>query len=843
MKSIGGNMTKESRQKADASLRVDEQGGILVGLRLDPALSARRAELTDPAHLSETQDRLHDFAARLDQIEALGDLFSDDIDTVLRKPAPDVATLAKARPEPALVEQEAARVADTVTSAPQKADAELPEGDGFETGDASESGSNDVAETMGQTGSSFDIPSLRPPGASDFDDLYATEDETTSEPEMDVSEPEAAVTPDPVVLPAPHEAEDPFAAANFTRIDDNLAEQNARISEEVIEIGEIDDLPEDSVEDFAWTGFDPTARTDWEAVDDQRDFDNLSDPDFPDDEEDGESYGVLDEFLSRSDLSAVDAPADPHVAPLRFEDRLKGDPVDFSDEDEGSLDDFRRQPEDSLEDVLRDDIWLDDIMPDETAPAANHNNDDADVWENPMTRTDTETSQDLARDIPAIRGEDADPLAYLDDDAGPVAEKDANPVARPAVPEASQEAGQQNGILGLLGMVPEKEAAAPEALLEADGVEEPAVETAASVPAKGSRMPMIAASAVLAVALGFGLVNMGVIPLGSGANDLTASVAPDAYTPVTAEDASAPPALPTPPGGLGETEAQDPLSQELADLRDTAAPQEPPADPSSSEAADQLDRVAKGLEAAAEGDLNDLFLPENATAVPAAAAGPVVTQEILDGLATDADLAETRAAIERMFSDMQAMQAKATEREAAIGTLQARLAEIETLARRAETLALAQNEVIVDVVRLQEQMLTAEELIVDLSRRVAAIEAADPADRVSVDRSLEDLDRRISGLSRDVGLVARMSLNGSAAPLSLPTSANPKTSEPAAPGAGAIYQDSNTQITPSGANASQVPSGVKVGDFVDRYGYVLDVVPTSDGARLVVMENGSVIVP
>lgn len=846
-------MTQESRQKADASLRVDEQGGILVGLRLDPALVARRPELTDPARISETEERLYDFAARLDEIEALGDLFDDDLDAALSKPASAPAASPADRKAPVAAVAAAAAAAPVAEAVAQKLvvpeDLIEPISAPMEAEEASE---GHKAADQTETGAPEDLPGLRPPGADDFDEIYGRAADPEHEPAAPVHQDDADDIP---AIPV-EVAEEDFSFGSFKTIDEDLAARNARLSEEVIEISEIDNLPEDAVEDFAWKGFDQAGRDGWEAVEDDRDpedlqedaesddgmsgfsfdapslrppgaedFDMLDDPDFPDEEDfgddlAGEDLGPFEQFLVQTEQN------------------------DIKDEG-GDAGEFLRQPEDSLEDVLRDDIWLEEIMPDEPAPEAKGSNEEAYVWENPMTRTETEISREPAREDVPHHADDLDPLGFLDED--PVREDwKKEPAAEEETLDPIRDAGAQapkQGILGMLGVGAaqdhseehgrsgdEPEADALDAETDATG---PAAAGDAP-PAKGSRLPLIAASVVLAAALGFGLVNMGVIPMGSG------SSTPDVMTAAK----PAPTDVPVPATGMGGTaEASDPLSEDLAALRDTAPPVATPDVPAPADAADQLDRVAKGLEAAADGEIEDLFLPETAAPLPAKVDGPVVTQEVLDALATDADIAETKAAIDRMFADMQAMAAKAEEREAVIGTLQSRIAEIETLARRAETLALAQNEVIVDVVRLQEQMLTAEELIVDLSRRVAAIEAADPADRVSVDRSLEDLDRRISGLSRDVGLVARMTMNGSAAPLSMPVTATPRTSEPAAPGAGAVYQDSNAQIGPAGSGAAGVPAGVKVGDFVDRYGYVLDIVPTSDGARLVVMENGSVIIP
>ena len=40
-----------------------------------------------------------------------------------------------------------------------------------------------------------------------------------------------------------------------------------------------------------------------------------------------------------------------------------------------------------------------------------------------------------------------------------------------------------------------------------------------------------------------------------------------------------------------------------------------------------------------------------------------------------------------------------------------------------------------------------------------------------------------------------------------------------------------------------MPSDASPGDFVEGYGYVLDVVPASGDQNLVIMENASILVP
>ena len=54
---------------------------------------------------------------------------------------------------------------------------------------------------------------------------------------------------------------------------------------------------------------------------------------------------------------------------------------------------------------------------------------------------------------------------------------------------------------------------------------------------------------------------------------------------------------------------------------------------------------------------------------------------------------------------------------------------------------------------------------------------------------------------------------------------------------------SNDQTEAPKQTAPSIPSDVSKGDYVEGYGYVLDVVPASGGQKLVVMENGSLLIP
>lgn len=352
----------------------------------------------------------------------------------------------------------------------------------------------------------------------------------------------------------------------------------------------------------------------------------------------------------------------------------------------------------------------------------------------------------------------------------------------------------------------------------------PAAET--SAPEKSASMPTPSFSAAKPV-------EQAPIP------EAPEAMAPEAVTPVapTAPAVEAP-AVEAP---AAEPEAQAPVDEAagtdhdlFAELDNIPAPVEPVQADDGQKAADALNDIAAGLESAANGDLNDLLMAVE----PAKEEVPALDlDKALEAYAKVEDVSAFRGEIDEIRSMFEQYRAELDTKEQRIATLEADLNGAKAQAAHAEQLALAQNEVLVEVVRLTDKTDMAESLIVDLSRRVASLEVTDPADRVAVERNFERLDTVVKGLSRDVGMVARVAINGS--PVALP--ANNKSASTGS-GSDVVYAESGrVNGLPAAAKPENVPSNAKKGDFVEGYGKVLDIIPTSDGATLIVMENGSVI--
>ena len=139
---------------------------------------------------------------------------------------------------------------------------------------------------------------------------------------------------------------------------------------------------------------------------------------------------------------------------------------------------------------------------------------------------------------------------------------------------------------------------------------------------------------------------------------------------------------------------------------------------------------------------------------------------------------------------------------------------------------------LVRFVAAEEKLEIAEQLIVDLSRRISSVENFNPADAEVVEAKLTELDTSFRGLQRDVGMVARMAINGSPTQVTGRTSGQPLSN---------FDRATNASMRTAAATPDAVPASVKVGDHVNGYGTVLEIFGVSDGGRMVVMENGTVV--
>jgi cob(I)alamin adenosyltransferase len=153
--------------------------------------------------------------------------------------------------------------------------------------------------------------------------------------------------------------------------------------------------------------------------------------------------------------------------------------------------------------------------------------------------------------------------------------------------------------------------------------------------------------------------------------------------------------------------------------------------------------------------------------------------------------------------------------------------------------------VFADFAAIQESLEQTQSVLLDVAGRVSRLENANPASQSKVDRSLNQLRGEIDRLAANMAVLSRMTLDGTAvlesdgktgakavktSPKAMPKSENDK-----------VFQ-SNVQSKPGKAKAGKVTSKVKKGDFVEGYGFVLDIVPASGGKKLVIMENGSELV-
>lgn len=224
--------------------------------------------------------------------------------------------------------------------------------------------------------------------------------------------------------------------------------------------------------------------------------------------------------------------------------------------------------------------------------------------------------------------------------------------------------------------------------------------------------------------------------------------------------------------------------------------------------------------------------------------------------------------------------------EAEIDVLKAEMVKINSIADNTNRQANSMASALVDISRLGEESAANDMRLVELTGRVARVELNDPGSvaRQSAEKAagtaVSRIEQRLDDLSADIGIVARMAVKNNANPFGggdnadlLPLRAAPSVdSEPsperfsrpsheaprisdspdqaraaATPGRRTGRSKYPETISPrktftiSNNDASRV-SRVQRGDFVDGYGYVLEIKPVKGGGRMVIMENGSVYV-
>lgn len=168
---------------------------------------------------------------------------------------------------------------------------------------------------------------------------------------------------------------------------------------------------------------------------------------------------------------------------------------------------------------------------------------------------------------------------------------------------------------------------------------------------------------------------------------------------------------------------------------------------------------------------------------------------------------------------------------------------------RMERLIRGQSAILAQFGQMEESLEQTQVVLLDVSARIGAVEGQNPADRDAVNRALADVEERIQALTANMSILARMSIEGvdalrapnaSAATVGVQTA--PAAQDPSG-GADPVFRSETGGFRISSDPAGRIPSDVEKDDFIEGYGYVLDVLPASDGQRLVIMENGSVLVP
>jgi hypothetical protein len=168
---------------------------------------------------------------------------------------------------------------------------------------------------------------------------------------------------------------------------------------------------------------------------------------------------------------------------------------------------------------------------------------------------------------------------------------------------------------------------------------------------------------------------------------------------------------------------------------------------------------------------------------------------------------------------------------------------------RMERMIRSQSAILGQIGQMEESLEQTQIVLLDVSARIGRVEGQNPADRDAVNRALSDLESRLQALTANMSILARMSIEGvdalratGASSGTVGVRTSPERTDPSG-GSNTVFQTQQGGFRISSDAAGRVPATVKKDDFIEGYGYVLDVLPASDGQRLVVMENGSVLIP
>ena len=823
-------MTSKNKAKI---VNNDPGGIILASTLIHPDIMSRHRELTDGKSIEASARNLEQFSDKIDRLDRMTSMF--DADNLSKVPAAPVS---------------AAPVAAAVAAAAAAGD------ESVEEGPLTIGGLEDLGDEEDQLAASGDDQDVS------VEDIFA-ELMTDQDGEPPVfGRDSLADEPDDIAS-----GEDDLP--DFESIDHETALRNAEVSGRIMELEDIATLPVDLVEDFSAEGF-PAGDNEYagDEAGDWPDFDgdDAMGEDVMAEEDDGAAVSlppadmadlapqeetnladilpVRGQASQDDELAAVSSFDDDFFGeedPAEQEDRISHDAVD----PEENLDwDEVADPTEKVDPTIMADGWQFDTPGDADADAE-------DGFDLP--RIDPEDEFDLPA-VSVDTGQSGVPFFDLSRDNDGLEEHDAPSVELPPLPAAP---APRNGVFGLklfgkaknARQAPEEEVepeiditvndfdgdlkvtieSDTDELVPAGDAEE--VETDTAAPKRRSAGLLAASLMVVGIAVGTGYIVAG--PFFKSDPAPITVVSGSASTDMEAPSPTQVP-VETVEGQIDPDGSITPEDGSLGDLRQSEGSAAPEAIPLQDAEDDRLDRIAAGLEAASDGDLGDLFQTAPTEALVSDA---VKIETMLAEYARSADLEAMKVAVDALVADAGKYDTEIAGRDEQIAGLQGELSAAKAQAERAEQLALAQNEILVDLVRVKEKVDMAESLIVDLSRRVASVEMTDPADRVAVERSLVDLDGRLKGLARDVGLVARVAINGSAA--AVPGAAAGRAA--AVGGGNPVFAEGGSTDVPARSKAS-IPASVKKDDFVEGYGYVLDIIPTSDGSRLVVMENASVLI-
>ena len=157
--------------------------------------------------------------------------------------------------------------------------------------------------------------------------------------------------------------------------------------------------------------------------------------------------------------------------------------------------------------------------------------------------------------------------------------------------------------------------------------------------------------------------------------------------------------------------------------------------------------------------------------------------------------------------------------------------------------------ILTEFAKFQDSLDQTQIVLLAIGARVDQLEESRTDDRNAVDNTIQEINNQMKRLTANMAVLARATLSG-VIPGDNGTGSNTGSQASSKPdaGTGMVYTDRQSSAAvstavPAAAPVYDIPLDVAKDDFIEGYGYVLDILPAENDKKLVILEHGSVLIP